>query len=240
MFLADLLRGAQAFIGLRRRHPDVHDRDIGFVRADLQEQILGRAGLANDLESLALEQAGYALAQKNGVVGKHDADPRRLTLLRIGMVVVDAQSVAEKDVGLARQREQYLDRRSRQLGFRNEAERGATCDERPEIGAVEARDEDHAWPQLELAKPLRDLESVGIGQLNIDDRQIGTVLLRLPKAACTVSGFGYDDKTASLEQLTCGRAEGCVVVDDQNAATHERILPAQVAIRSVASPTLPR
>ena len=59
-------------------------------------------------------------------------------------------------------------------------------------------------------------------------------------AGFTLARLGYDDETAPLQQLTCGRAEGCVVVDDQNTATHERILPAQVGIRSVASSTLPR
>jgi hypothetical protein len=144
------------------------------------------------------------------------------------------------EVGSACQREQCLDRRSRQLGFGNEAERGAARDERPEISPIEARDEYHPGRQLEPAKLLGDVESVGIGQLHIDDRQIGTILLRLPKAACSVPGLGYDDKTAPLQQLTCGRAESSVVVDDENAATHETILPAQVAIRSVASSTLPR
>ena len=89
VLLADLLRRAQSFVGLGRRHLDVDDRDVGLVRADLQQQILGRAALADDLESLALEQAGDALAQQHGVVGEDDAD-RRLVVLQIGVLDVDA------------------------------------------------------------------------------------------------------------------------------------------------------
>src|SRR4051812_20019994 len=156
------------------------------------------------------------------------------------MVVVDAESVAEREVGLAWQREQCLDRRRRQLGFRNEAECRAGRDERSEISAVEARNEYHPRRRLEFAKPLCDLESVGIGQLHIDESQIRTILLRLPKAACTISRLGYDDEAAPFQELSRSRAEGSVVVDDEYAAAHERILPSQIAIRSVANPTLPR
>src|SRR4051794_24181842 len=66
------------------------------------------------------------------------------------------------DVGSARTREQCLDRRRRQLGFGNEAERGAARDERPKISAIEARHEDHRGCQLERTKLLCDVESVGI------------------------------------------------------------------------------
>ena len=70
---ADPVRRAQALVGVRRRHPDVDDRDVGLVGADLAHQVLGVAGLAHDLEARFLEQAAQALAQEDGVVGDHDA-----------------------------------------------------------------------------------------------------------------------------------------------------------------------
>ena len=71
---ADPVRGAQALVGVRGRHAHVHDRDVGLVRADLAHQVLGVAGLADDVEARFLEQARETLAQEHGVVGDHDAD----------------------------------------------------------------------------------------------------------------------------------------------------------------------
>ena len=66
-------RGAQAVVGVVGRHADVDDRDVGLVRADLAQQVLGVAGLRHDLEAGVLEQARGALAQQDGVVGDHDS-----------------------------------------------------------------------------------------------------------------------------------------------------------------------
>jgi len=76
MLVADLLRRAKPFVGLGRRHPDVDDRDVGLVRADLQQQILRGAALTDYLESRVLEQPRDPLTQENGVVGNGDADAR--------------------------------------------------------------------------------------------------------------------------------------------------------------------
>ena len=43
--LADLARRAQALVGVRRRHLDVDDRDVGPVQPDVAEQVLGRSRL---------------------------------------------------------------------------------------------------------------------------------------------------------------------------------------------------
>ena len=87
--LADLFRRAQPFVGVRRRHLDVDDRDVRVVRADLQQQIVSRAALPDDLESLVGEEAGDALAKEHRVVGEGDAN-RCLGLLGIGEFGVDA------------------------------------------------------------------------------------------------------------------------------------------------------
>ena len=66
---ADLARRPQALVGVGRRHPHVDDGDVGLVGADLAQQLLGVAGLADDLEPGLLEQAHHALAQQGRVVG---------------------------------------------------------------------------------------------------------------------------------------------------------------------------
>ena len=74
MLGADLVRGAQALVGVRRRHPHVDDGDVGLVGADLAQQVLGVARLAGDLEARLLEQPRETLAQQHGVIGEHDAE----------------------------------------------------------------------------------------------------------------------------------------------------------------------
>ena len=71
--LANLLRGAQALVRLRRRHPDVDQGDVGLVHADVPQEILGCAALSNDLEAGVLEQAGDPLTEQDGVVREHYA-----------------------------------------------------------------------------------------------------------------------------------------------------------------------
>src|SRR5262249_18601258 len=73
VLLADLARGAQALVGVRRRHADVDDRDLGAVGTHLEEELLRVARLADHLEARVLEQTRDALAEKHGVFGEHDA-----------------------------------------------------------------------------------------------------------------------------------------------------------------------
>jgi hypothetical protein len=96
---------------MRRWHLDVHDRDVGLVRSDLEQQILGGAALPDDLESGLVEQAGDAFAQEHRVVGEDDADWRRSFVLLIGVLDVDAASVADNRAG-AKQRWVVLPRRA--------------------------------------------------------------------------------------------------------------------------------
>ena len=76
MLLADLLRRAQALVGLGRRHADVDDGDVGLVHRDVTEQVLGVSGLRDDLEARLLEQPRDPLAQQHRVVREHDAHGR--------------------------------------------------------------------------------------------------------------------------------------------------------------------
>ena len=77
MLLPDLLGGAQALVGVRRRHADVDDRDVRLVRAHLQHQLVGVPRLADDLEAAVLEQPRDALAEEHRVLGQHDPEPLR-------------------------------------------------------------------------------------------------------------------------------------------------------------------
>ena len=73
MLLADLARGAQPLVGVRRRHADVDERDVRAVRAHLQHQLVGRPGLPDDVEPGLLEQSRDPLAEQNRIVGENDA-----------------------------------------------------------------------------------------------------------------------------------------------------------------------
>ena len=59
---------------MRGGHPDVHDRNVRAVGANLQHQLLGVAGLAGDLEARLLEQPRDALAQEHRVIRQNNAD----------------------------------------------------------------------------------------------------------------------------------------------------------------------
>ena len=65
---ADLHRGAQAVVGVGRRHLDVDDRDVGPVRADLAAQVDRVARLADDVEARLLEQPAQPLAEEQLVL----------------------------------------------------------------------------------------------------------------------------------------------------------------------------
>ena len=69
---ADPVRRAQALVGVGRRHAHVDHGDVGLVRADLAQQLLGVARLADDLEARLVQQSRDPLTQQNGVVGDHD------------------------------------------------------------------------------------------------------------------------------------------------------------------------
>ena len=72
------------------------------------------------------------------------------------------------------------------------------------------------------AKTLRDLESVNVRELNIDEHQVGTVLLRPFDPA--VAGFRLRRRRESmaLEQLTRGWPEVAVVVDEEDTTGMKR------------------
>src|SRR4051794_36058516 len=68
---ADLVRGAQPFVGERRRHPDVDDRHVGLALGDFAQQLLGRRCLGCHVDVGAPQERGDALAHEDAVVGDH-------------------------------------------------------------------------------------------------------------------------------------------------------------------------
>ena len=62
---------AQSLRGMRRRHPNVHDDDVGLQVANDVDQADRVAALADDVESAGAEQAGDALADERRVVDEN-------------------------------------------------------------------------------------------------------------------------------------------------------------------------
>src|SRR5262249_40228190 len=73
MLGADLDGGACALVGLRRRHPDVDDRDVGLPGRDCPTQRVGVADLGDDVDAVVDENVRNALPQEQGVVSDHCA-----------------------------------------------------------------------------------------------------------------------------------------------------------------------
>ena len=131
--LADLLRGAEPFVGVRRRHADVDDRDVRLVAPDLQQQVVCGARLPGDLEARVLEELRDPLAEKHRVVCDHHAHResfrrtvvrRRPKLARQVVVEYLEDSLAFREAGealLAEVRElEVPGRHPRARGRRNE------------------------------------------------------------------------------------------------------------------------
>ena len=58
----------QALGRMVRRHPDVHDDQVGMLLPDRRDELRGIARLGGHLEARAIEQAGHALAEQDIVV----------------------------------------------------------------------------------------------------------------------------------------------------------------------------
>ena len=76
------LRRHEALVGVRGRHADVDDGDVGLVHAHLAHELVGRARLGHDLEAAVREQPRDALAEEHRVISEHDA---HVAILRYGV-----------------------------------------------------------------------------------------------------------------------------------------------------------
>ena len=123
MRFADLLRRAEPLVRVGRRHADVDDGDVGLVHRDVAEQVVGCAGLRDDVEPRLLEQTRDALPEEHRVVRQDD--PPCVTELRDG--AAKRREVARQAVG-----EHLVDR----LRVRQPLETV-----RPEVAGLDFRDE---------------------------------------------------------------------------------------------------
>ena len=72
MLRADRLRGTKALVGVGRRHPDVHDRDVREVLARRTKEVVGVADLSDHLETRVGHDACDAFTHEHRVVGKDE------------------------------------------------------------------------------------------------------------------------------------------------------------------------
>ena len=63
----------EAFVGVGRRHTDVDHGKVGLQVSDEREQLVGVAGLGDDVDAALDENAPQSLADEHRVVGQHYA-----------------------------------------------------------------------------------------------------------------------------------------------------------------------
>ena len=93
-------------------------------------------------------------------------------------------------------------------------------DQLPVVGRVTARHEHDRGRAAVPAEHVRDLESVQVGELHVEQHQIGAELTRLPDRFRAVLGLADDVESLCLEQAARGGAEARVVVDDEHCPGH--------------------
>jgi hypothetical protein len=136
---------------VRRRHPDVDDRDVRLVHRDVAQDVLARARLRRHLESRLLEQPHDPLAQQHGVVGDHDLHAR-----------LGSDGVAERRVVGFAQLEQAL-------GLRQVAQA-----ERAEVAELDIREEpNRRLGEDHLAAVRRGRDAVRAVHLEADVAVLG-------------------------------------------------------------------
>ena len=97
-FLADHPCRVQAPGGVRRRHPDVDDRQLRTDRTDQGEQFCTVPCLADHVRTGTVEQAGETFAQQDVVVGQYHRDAHWLS----GVVSGVCDDVGIRRLSLAR------------------------------------------------------------------------------------------------------------------------------------------
>ena len=95
---ARIVAAALALVGMGRRHADVDDRDVGLARLDRSQQLIGVAGLADDLE--ARRPRGGGQCPRGGARSRRRSRPARdLRLQRVVPVAgraLDREATAER------------------------------------------------------------------------------------------------------------------------------------------------
>ena len=133
------------------------------MRADLAQQVLGVARLAGDLEARLLEQARETLAQQHGVIGQHDAE--RVAHER-GLYCSQSSSWMRAPESSA-------------LGTNPRAPERATSGPKSDESRLETSTMSGPLPLVSCAG---DLEAVDVGQLDVEEDEVGPQPLGLGDA----------------------------------------------------------
>src|SRR6266540_772120 len=133
-------------------------------------------------------------------------------------------------------RQKCGERGAGQLSLRDEAPGAAALDAPRVVLPVAAGRQHDSRPLVHLAQSLRDLESVEVGELNVEQNQVGVQLCDGPNRALPVLRLADHLIPLGLQQRPCAGPEAGMVVDDQNC--HAHILAAVLPSRNTASHTL--
>src|SRR5436305_11180804 len=93
-------------------------------------------------------------------------------------------------------------------------------DQRTEVSAVTTGDQDHHGTWLIVAHTAGDLEAVDVRQLDVEQDQVGSERPALLDRRAPVLSLADDVEALRLEQQLGARAEGGVIVDDQDRRGH--------------------
>ena len=199
----DPVRGAEALVGVRGRHPHVDDRDVGLVGPDLAHQVLAVARLGDHVEAGLLEQTDEALAQEDRVVGDDDAK---------------GCAHARQPIRPYGRSSWTLSPDSSALGTNPRAPERVTSGPKSEPSRLETRITVGALAAP--GEPRGDVEAVDVGELDVEQHDLGVQPAGLGQRLGAVSGFADHVETLGFEQYARAGAERRMVVDDEDPWTH--------------------
>ena len=160
--------GDQAVVLAPGRHPDVDDRHVGAVRERPAQQVVGVAGLRDDVKPGAGEDARDALAHQDVVLPDRDAH-RRGTGGQSCSSLLDEPPQRGTGQLVLREKAAAPARRAAGAFVRSESE---------EISTTRAG--------RQRAQLLREREPVPVGQPDVDERRVGPQLERSATASSTL------------------------------------------------------
>src|SRR5215207_1694398 len=119
--------------------------------------------------------------------------------------------------------EELVDPGARKLGLRDEPASPGAGYERAEVGRVAARDEHDVGP-VAVGQLGGDVEAVDVGELHVEEHEIGAQAAGLLDARRAVSSLADDVEPLGLEQHARARTKGGVVVDDEDGQRHREAI----------------
>ena len=118
--------------------------------------------------------------------------------------------------------EDIRDPRGRELGLGEEPASSARREAGTVVAAVPAGGQHDRRGVHVAGELLGDLESVEIGQLHVQQDEVGAQGARGCDRAQPVLGLADDVVPLQLEEPACRRPEGGVIVDDEDACSHKK------------------